>query len=71
MGDVIGSSFHDFVEMLTNAVSQPGPWSALGIILVIVVVAAALRSKVSASWVWIPVLAGAIYFVVYRWLRLR
>jgi hypothetical protein len=71
LGDVIGSAFHDFVEMLTNAVTQPGPWSALGIILVIVLVAAGLRSKLSASWVLIPVLAAAIYFAVFRWLRLR
>jgi phosphate/sulfate permease len=34
-------------------------------------VAGALRSKITASWIFIPVLAVAIYLSVYRWLRLR
>lgn len=62
---------HEFVAMVTDAVSQPGPWSAVAVILVGVLLAAALRSKISASWVWIPVMAVAIYFSVFRWLRLR
>ena len=71
LGNVTGSTVHDFVVMVGNAVSQPGPWSFVAVILVGVSVAAAVRSKLSASWVWIPVLAGAIYFTVFRWLRLR
>jgi len=57
--------------MVTDAFTRPGPWTAVGIVLLLVIVAAALRSKLSASWVWIPVLAAGIYFAVFRWLRLR
>jgi hypothetical protein len=71
VGDIIGSAFRDFVAMATDAFTRPGPWSAVAVVMGIVLVAAMLRSKVSASWVWIPVMAGAIYFVVFRWLRLR
>lgn len=71
MGDVIGSSIQEFVDMLTNAFTRPGPWTGVLAVIAIVLVAAAMRSKISASWVWIPVLAGAIYFAVFRWLRLR
>lgn len=71
MGDVIGSSLQEFLDMVVNAFTRPGPWSAVAIVLVLVIIAAALRSKISASWIWIPVLAGGIYFAVFRWLRLR
>lgn len=57
--------------MVTDAFTRPGPWTAVLAVVVIVLVAAVVRSKLSASWVWIPVLAGAIYFAVFRWLRLR
>lgn len=71
VGDVIGAAIQDFAAMLRDALSQPGPWIAVAAVIVVVFVAAALRSKLSSSWIWIPVLAGAMYFVVYRWLRLR
>lgn len=71
VGDVIGSAFQDFVGMLTNAFTRPGPWTAVAVVIGIVLLAAMLRSKISASWVWIPVMAAAIYFAVFRWLRLR
>jgi hypothetical protein len=57
--------------MLHDAITRPGPWSAVAILLVVVFVAGALRSKITASWIFIPVLAVAIYLSVYRWLRLR
>lgn len=71
MGNVVGSAFQEFVGMLRGAVTQPGPWTAVAVVILLVIVAAALRSKVSATWVWIPVLSGALYFAVHRWLRLR
>jgi hypothetical protein len=71
MGDVIGSAFQEFVTMVTNAFTRPGPWTAVVLVIGVVLLAAMLRSKISASWVWIPVMAAAIYFAVFRWLRLR
>jgi len=71
VGDVIGSTIQEFMAMVTDAFTRPGPWTAVLAVVVIVLVAAVVRSKLSASWVWIPVLAGAIYFAVFRWLRLR
>ena len=71
MGNVIGSALQDFAAMLHDAIMRPGPWSAVAILLVVVFVAAALRNKITASWIFIPVLAVAIYLSVYRWLRLR
>ena len=71
MGNVIGSALQDFAAMLHDAITRPGRWSAVAILLVVVFVAGALRSKITASWIFIPVLAVAIYLSVYRWLRLR
>jgi hypothetical protein len=71
MGNVIGAALQEFVDMATNALTRPGPWSAVAVVIGIVLLAAMLRSKISASWVWIPVMVAAIYFAVYRWLRLR
>jgi hypothetical protein len=71
VGDVIGAAFQDFIGMVTDAATRPGPWSAVAVVIGVVVLTAVLRSKISASWVWIPALAVAIYFAVFRWLRLR
>lgn len=71
MGDVIGSSVQEFMAMVTDAFTRPSPWTAVAAVVAIVLAAAAVRSKISASWVWIPVLAAATYFAVFRWLRLR
>lgn len=57
--------------MVKDAFTRPGPWNALGVVVGVVLLTATLRNKISASWVWIPVLAAAIYFAVFRWLHLR
>jgi hypothetical protein len=57
--------------MVKDAFTRPGPWSAVAVVIVVVLLAATLRNKLSASWLWIPAMAAAIYFAVFRWLRLR
>ena len=71
MGDVIGSSLQEFIGMLRDALTRPGPWSAVVILLVVAIAAGLIRSKLASSWIWIPALAIAIYFSIFRWLRLR
>lgn len=71
MGNVIASSVQELLAILRDAVRQPGPWSAVGIVLIVVVAIGALRSKISASWIWLPVLATVTYVAIHRWLQLR
>ena len=71
MGDVIAATIKEFVAMLMGALRSSGPWQAAAVVVGATVFAAAVRGKLTAPWVWIPVLAGAAYWVVYRWLRLQ
>ena len=71
MGNVIASSVEELLAILRDAITQPGPWSAVGIVLIAVFAVAALRAKISASWIWLPVLATVTYIAIHRWLNLR
>ena len=57
--------------MVKDAFTRPGPWAAVAVVVAVVLLAATLRSRLAASWLWSPAMAAAIYFAVFRWLRLR
>ena len=54
-----------------EALSGGNVWILTLIGLVAVGVIAAMRGKLTESWLWIPVLALAMWYAVYRWLQLR
>ena len=54
-----------------DALSGGNIWILTLIGLVAVGVIAAMRGKLTESWLWIPVLALAMWYAVYRWLQLR
>jgi hypothetical protein len=71
VGDVIGAAFGEFADMLRGALTRPIPWTAALAVVLVAFLAASLRSKISKAWVWLPLIGGAIYFTVFRWLRLQ
>lgn len=71
MSEAINSAFHDFVLMLTGAVKGADPWLAVLALVVCVGIVAAIKGKLTSSFVWIPGLAVAAYYAIYRWLKLQ
>jgi hypothetical protein len=69
----------DFLEQLLRSAVQFGQealtggniWILMLIVLVGIGVIGAVRGKLTESWFWIPVLALAMWYAVYRWLALR
>jgi len=69
----------DFLEQTIRSLSRFGQEALLGgniwILMLIVIVAigvvASTRGKLTDSWLWIPVLALAMWYAVYRWLEIR
>jgi hypothetical protein len=54
-------------EALTNG----NIWILMLIVVVAIGVVASMRGKLTESWIWIPMLALAMWYAVYRWLELR
>ena len=67
MGDVVAQINHFFREALAGE----NRWVFMLILLAIVGAIAAIRGKLTESWVMIPLLAIAVWYAVYRWLQLR
>lgn len=69
----------DFIEEVIRgaflfaqeALSGGNIWILVLIVLIAVGVIAAMRGKLTESWLWIPLLALAMWYAVYRWLQLR
>jgi len=41
------------------------------IAIVSIGVVASVRGKLTENWIWIPVLALAMWYAIFRWLELR
>jgi hypothetical protein len=54
-----------------EALSGGNLWILVLIVLIAIGVLGAVRGKLTESWLWIPLLALAMWYAVYRWLQLR
>jgi hypothetical protein len=69
----------DFIEQVIRgayffaqeALSGGNVWILMLIGLIAIGVIAAMRGKLTESWLWIPILALAMWYAVYRWLQVR
>lgn len=60
---------NQFVTLLHEAATNR--WLVVLIVAALVGVTAAVRGKLTDSWVVIPILAGALWFAFYYWIRVR
>lgn len=69
----------DFVEQIIRTLTMFGQealsggniWLLMLIVIIGIGVVASMRGKLTDSWLWIPVLALAMWYALYRWLGLR
>ena len=54
-----------------EAVADGNLWILMLIAIVSIGVVASVRGKLTENWIWIPVLALAMWYAVFRWLELR
>ena len=60
---------NQFVTLLHEAATNR--WLVVLIVAALVGVTAAVRGKLTDSWVVIPILAGALWYAFYYWIRVR
>ena len=53
------------------ALSGGNIWILMLVVILAIGAAAAMRGKLTEGWIWIPALALAMWYAVYRWLQLR
>lgn len=71
MIDFIEETIRGIFLFAQEALSGGNIWLLMLIGLMAVGVIAAMRGKLTESWLWIPVLALAMWYAVYKWLELR
>ena len=54
-----------------EALADGNLWILMLIVIVSIGVVASVRGKLTENWIWIPVLALAMWYAVFRWLELR
>ena len=54
-----------------EAVADGNLWILMLIAIVSIGVVASVRGKLTENWIWIPVLALAMWYALFRWLELR
>jgi hypothetical protein len=71
MIDFIEQGIRNLLLFGQEAMSGGNVWILMLIVLIGIGVIAAVRGKLTESWLWIPVLALAMWYAVYRWLQIR
>jgi len=54
-----------------EALADGNLWILMLIAIVSIGVVASVRGKLTENWIWIPVLALAMRYAIFRWLELR
>ena len=54
-----------------EALADGKVWILMLIAIVSIGVVASVRGKLTENWIWIPVLALAMWYAIFRWLELR
>ena len=69
--DLLEEAFRNAILFGQEALTGGNIWILMLVVLVAIGVVASMRGKLTESWLWIPVLALAMWYAVYRWLELR
>jgi hypothetical protein len=54
-----------------EALADGNVWILMLIVVISIGVVASVRGKLTENWIWIPVLALAMWYALFRWLELR
>jgi hypothetical protein len=54
-----------------EALADGNVWILMLIVVLSIGVVASVRGKLTENWIWIPVLALAMWYALFRWLELR
>ena len=54
-----------------EALSGGNIWILMLVVIIAIGVIAFMRGKLTDGWIWVPVLALAMWYAVYRWLQVR
>ena len=71
MIDFLEQVFRSMMQFGQEALSGGNVWILMFVGLVGIGIVTAMRGKLTESWLWIPILALAMWYAVYRWLQLR
>ena len=72
MIDFLERSIQSLIQFGQSALSGGNFWILVLFCLVGIGIIAVARGKLTeASWFWIPLMALALWYAFYRWLRLR
>ena len=71
MIEFIQDAFRALIHFGEQALVGANLWILSLIALIAVGVIAAVRGKLTESWLWIPMLALGIWYAVFRWLETR
>jgi hypothetical protein len=71
MVDFLEQAIRGLTFFVQEALSGGNIWILMLIAIIAIGVVASMRGKLTDSWLWIPVLALAMWYALYRWLELR
>jgi hypothetical protein len=69
--DLFQDVFRNAALLGQEALTDGNVWVLMLLVIVAIGVVATIRGKLTESWIWIPMLALAMWYAVYRWLELR
>lgn len=69
--DILQEVIRNAVLFGQEALTGGNIWILMLIGIIAIGVVASVRGKLTESWIWIPALALAMWYAVYRWLELR
>lgn len=71
MVDFLEQAIRGLTQFGQEALSDGNIWILMLLAIVAIGVVAAIRGKLTGGWIWIPALALAMWYALYRWLQLR
>ena len=71
MMDFLENTLRNVTLFGQEALSGGNIWILMLIVVVAIGVVASMRGKLTDGWIWIPALALAVWYALYRWLQLR
>ena len=67
----MSNGFDQVVQFVQQTLAGNNRWVVVSIVALVIGIVAAVRGKVTDSWVIIPLLAIAAWYAFYRWLQLQ
>jgi hypothetical protein len=67
--DFLEQAIQSIFQFVQEALTGGNVWILMFVGLVGIGIVMAVRGKLTESWIWIPLLALAMWYAVYRWLQ--